>query len=289
MRSKVSYEVYGFTQKGFRARAGYRIQSGPDSRKWLCFRRCRFAGRIETTIVAGKHRRRAGRSFAVASPAGGLVRMSNGVTPNLPRLPETFLPPLEQKKSQEPPPPAFRSGSSGVAQTAPQAAPQPATQTAPLTPAGAAAAMSALTPSTAPVVNLNTLPSHPIDMNGPPAPTRKLTREEQAVLDQAHKQERAKRENEQRAHAAEAKQLAKQAEIDRKKGEEEQKRLAEVQKRQAAIDKAAEETAAKRAEEQAKRQAEIDKKNEKAVAEAQVKLKAAQAAYEAEIARSKKQ
>lgn len=218
-----------------------------------------------------------------------LPRMSNGVTPNLPRLPETFLPPLEQKKSQEPPPPAFRSGSSGVAQTAPQAVPQPATQTAPLTPAGAAAAMSALTPSTAPVVNLNTLPSHPIDMNGPPAPTRKLTREEQAVLDQAHKQERAKRENEQRAHAAEAKQLAKQAEIDRKKGEEEQKRLAEVQKRQAAIDKAAEETAAKRAEEQAKRQAEIDKKNEKAVAEAQVKLKAAQAAYEAEIARSKKQ
>src|SRR6266850_838245 len=77
-----------------------------------------------------------------------LPRMSNGVTPNLPRLPETFLPPLEQKKSLEPPPPAFRSGAPGVAQTPPQ---QPAGQTAPMTPAAAAATMQALTPSTAPV------------------------------------------------------------------------------------------------------------------------------------------
>jgi len=214
-----------------------------------------------------------------------LPRMSNGVTPNLPRLPETFLPPLEQKKSIEPPPPAFRSGTPGVAQTAPQ---QPAGQTAPMTPAAAAATMQALTPSTAPVVNLNPLPSHPIETT-PAAPTRKLTREEQAVLDQAHKQERAKRESEGRAHAAEAKQMAKQAEIDRKKAQDDQKRQAEADKRQAAIDKVAEETAAKRADEQAKKQAEIDKKNQKAVSEAQTKLKAAQTAYEAEVARSKKQ
>ena len=88
------------------------------------------------------------------------------------------------------------------------------------------------------------------------------------------------------------KQIEKQAEADRKRLEEEQK----AAKRQAAIDKAAAESADKRAAEQAKKQAEIDKKqaeaekkNEKAVADAQAKLKAAQAAYEAEVARSKKQ
>ena len=41
--------------------------------------------------------------------------------------------------------------------------------------------------------------------------------------------------------------------------------------------------------EEAKRQAEIDKKTQKSVTEAQARLKAAQAAYETEIAKAKKQ
>jgi len=214
-----------------------------------------------------------------------LPRMSNGVTPNLPRLAEPYLPTLEQKKSHEPPPPAFRSGAPAAAQTATpasQPATAPAAQNAPLNPTSAAATVKALAPPTAPVVNVNPLPSHPIDVK-PADPTRKMTREEQAAFDQARKQD----ENEKRAQSAEAKQAAKQAEIDRKKAQEEQKRTAEAEKRQAAIDKAAQETAEKRAAEQAKRQAEIDKKNEKAVAEAQAKLKAAQTAYEAEVAKTK--
>jgi pilus assembly protein CpaC len=218
-----------------------------------------------------------------------LPRMSNGVTPSLPRMAEPYLPTLDPKKSIEPMAPAFRPGQAAaalVATPASQPAATPASETAPMTPAAAAATMQALTPSTAPVVNLNTLPSHPIETK-PAAPTRKLTREEQAALDQARKEERAKRENDARAHAAEAKEMAKQGEIDRKKAQDEQKSAAEAAKRQAVIDKAAQAAAEKRAAEEAKKQAEIDKKNEKAVSEAQTKLKAAQAAYEAEVAKTK--
>jgi pilus assembly protein CpaC len=220
-----------------------------------------------------------------------LPRMSPGVTPNLPRISEPFLPAVDQKKSFDPPAPAFRPGAAGTAQTvapAPQPAATPAAQTATETPSPAAAAamMKALTPSTAPVVNVNAPPSQPVEPITP-APEHKLTREEQAALDQARKQERQEQENQKRAQSAEAKQMAKQAEIDRKKAQEEQKSAAEAAKRQAAIDKATQAAADKRAAEEAKKQAEIDKKNEKVVADAQAKLKAAQTAYEAEVAKSK--
>jgi len=41
--------------------------------------------------------------------------------------------------------------------------------------------------------------------------------------------------------------------------------------------------------EKAKKQAEEDKKNQKSVSEAEAKLKAAQAAYESEVAKTKRQ
>jgi hypothetical protein len=238
-----------------------------------------------------------------------LPRLSNGVTGTLPRVPETFLPALELKKSIEAPPPAFprptgaAQSTTPATQTAAKPVAQTAPQTAPLDPAGAAAVVQALNPSPhAPVVNTGTLPSHPIAQSPAPGQTRALTPDEQAMLDRARKSEQAKNASdknrttekhddkaERAKAAADAKEAAKQAEVDRKKAEAEQKRVNEAQKRQAAIDKAAADTAGKRAEEQAKKQAEIDKKNQKAVAESQAKLKAAQAAYEAEVARSKKQ
>jgi pilus assembly protein CpaC len=216
-----------------------------------------------------------------------LPRMSPGVTPNLPRLAEPYLSPM--KKSLEPPAPGFRSGASSAGQNATPAS-QPATATAttpaepaaPMNPAAAAATVQALTPSRAPIVNAESQPSQPTEAT-PAEPARKMTRDEQAAFDQAKKEERAGAERDGKA----AKQAAKQAEIDRKRALEEEKRAGEAAKRQAAIDKAAQETAEKRAAEQAKKQAEIDKKNEKAMAEAQAKLKAAQTAYEAEVAKTK--
>src|SRR5262245_10095075 len=228
-----------------------------------------------------------------------LPRMSPGVTPNLPRLAEPLMPPIDSKKSLEPPAPAFRPAP-GAAQTttpAPQPSPAPAPATTALTPEAAAATLQALTPSTAPVVNAGAPPSHPLEAIEP-APAHEPTREEQNALEQARKQERAAaqavHEDAERAAKAEkaqaaaaAKEMARQAEIDRKNTKAEEKRDDEAAKKQAALDKAAQETAQKRAAEEAKKQAEIDKKNEKAVADAQAKLKAAQAAYEAEVAKTK--
>jgi pilus assembly protein CpaC len=223
-----------------------------------------------------------------------LPRMSPGVTSGLPRIVEPYLPALGPKTSHEQPAPAFRPGAAGTTQAAPpvapapQPTPTPAAQTGTETPspAAAAATLQALTPSTAPVVNVDPPPSHPVEPTKPAA-EHKLTREEQAALDQARKQEKdAERVGAERDKQA-AKQMAKQAEIDRKKAQEEQKSAAEAAKRQAAIDKAAQAAAEKRAAEEAKKQAEIDKKNDKAVADAQAKLKAAQTAYEAEVAKTK--
>jgi pilus assembly protein CpaC len=219
-----------------------------------------------------------------------LPRGSNGVTPNLPKLAEPYLPSLAPKKAIEPPPPAFRpaTGTAQAPATSPNVTPaSPSVQPA-MDPAAAAATLQALTPSTKPVVKSDTPPARPIEANTA-APSRKLTREEQTAIEHAKKEDRANHENDQRAQAAAAKQLAKQAEIDRKKAAEDQKAQAAAQKRQAEIDKAAQEVAAKRAAEEAKKQAEIDKKHQKAIAEAEAKLKAAQAAYESESARAKKQ
>jgi len=215
-----------------------------------------------------------------------LQRGSSGVTPNLPKLAEPFLPTVEQKKAIEPPPPAFRPAT-GTAQ-APTTSPN-VTQVSPsaqpaLDPAAAAAAVAALTPSTKPVVKTNSQPARPMETNTA-APSRKLTRDEQNALEHSRQAERESAERNSKA----AKQLARQADVGRKKADEDKKVQAEAQKRQAVIDKAAQEVAAKRAAEQAKKQAEIDKKQQKAVAEAEAKFKAAQAAYEAETARAKKQ
>jgi pilus assembly protein CpaC len=262
-----------------------------------------------------------------------LPRTATGVTPNLPRLQEPFMPPLDPKKSMEPPQPAFRPGATGTAQATPATpgpktiqtanapAAAPAAQTPAPNPADAAATMRALAPSNPPVVSgaTTTAAAQPAAPQAPvPAQMHPLTPDEQAMLERTRQQERAQSQNsndkkqaksaskfDREAHEQQqggpanastdkeaAKQLAKQAEADRKRVEEEVK----AAKRQAAIEKAAAQSAEKRAAEQAKKQAEndkkqaeLDKKIEKSVAEAQAKLKAAQTAYEAEVARSKKQ
>ncbi len=217
-----------------------------------------------------------------------LARNSPGVTPNMPRGPETFLPPLPPKQSREMPPPAFgRSREMGDASPAQAPGTNSTAKPAENDPAAAAATVNALTPSTPKVT------SAPAPAAAAPAATaRPLTKDEQAALERAKKVE-----------AAESRQSARQAEIDKKQAEKDAKAKAEAERRQAAIDKAAEEAATKRAAEKAKKdaeiarkqaeqdrkQAELDKKKQKALGEAQAKMKAAQAEYDAEIAKIKKE
>jgi pilus assembly protein CpaC len=202
-----------------------------------------------------------------------LPNNSPGVTPNLPRIPEPYLPPLEQKKSRESPEPAF-GGPRGSAAVQPQPAPIP--QTAPATAtidaAAAAAKVQALTPTTRPVVNGDSLPAK--STTPASAVSRPLTPQEMKTLERAHQQE---------------------AEAAKKLRDEQGKHEAANAKRQAEIDRAAQETQAKRNAELAKKEAELakkqaeeDRKRQKEVADAEAKLKAAQAAYEAEVAKTKK-
>ena len=56
-------------------------------------------------------------------------------------------------------------------------------------------------------------------------------------------------------------------------------------KKQAGLDEAAKDEAARRAGEDAKQQSETDKRNQKALDEAQARLKAAESAYQSELAK----
>jgi len=70
-----------------------------------------------------------------------LAKNSPGVTPNLPRLSEPYLAPMPQKKSLDPPPPAFKGGEPARPTAEQRPAPEPLA-----TPAAAAAALQALMP-----------------------------------------------------------------------------------------------------------------------------------------------
>ena len=234
-----------------------------------------------------------------------LARNSVGVTADLPRLAEPFLPALlPGKTSIEPPPPAFRPARSPGAANATPAAPASAKPMAPTTtspdPAAAAAAVSALTPTTRTVVHADAVPqSKEVPAS---SVTRPLTAEEKKALERAHKQEEL-------AKAAEARQMMKQAAADRRTHKAEQERqakLAEADRRDQAVEQARQAKvareqakrdaqAAQRAAEQAKRQAEIDKKRaevekkqQKQTAEAEASLRAAQAQHQAEVAKKDK-
>jgi pilus assembly protein CpaC len=209
---------------------------------------------------------------------------SPGVTNELPRTPESFLPPLDPRRTKELPPPAFppvppRSGAANNA--APMPVPAAAANQ---DPAAAAAKMQALTPSsTRPIVNGDAQPAS----TETPASTvsRPLTPQEQKMMQRARQQEMEAR----KAQEAAAKKLREKLSGDQARKDAEATRQATAAaRRQAEADKAAQAVAAKRNAEIAKKQAEIDKKRQKEIAEAEAKLKAAQAAYEAELAKAKK-
>ena len=191
---------------------------------------------------------------------------SNGITRTLPRLVEPYLPPTVEKKTLEPPPPAFRTpaparGADDAA--APDAAPAAAPAAPPATTTAKPAATSA--------------PAKPAAAKGEQAAKAEL----KAITESNQKaaaEERRKAE-------AENKQAAEQKKKDDLLAREQAKRDAAAAKRQAVIDKAASEVAAKRDAEQKKKQAELDKRQQKLIEEAEARLKAARSAYEAEVAK----
>jgi pilus assembly protein CpaC len=231
-----------------------------------------------------------------------LPNNSPGVTNQLPRMPEKYLDPIDQKKSVPAPAPAFRS-QADASPAAPAAVPAAAPAN---DPAAAAARVQALGPSktiqqtaSAPVAAApgTAQPQAQPSMTPQQVQTQQMLDADKKALEKAQAQDHAREEA---VKAADGKERAKQLDEDRKLQEkaakEQAKKDAEAAKvasaaakRQAEIDKAANEAAAKRAAEQAKKQAEIDKKSSKSVNDAEAKLKAAQAAYEAEVAKSKKQ
>jgi pilus assembly protein CpaC len=217
-----------------------------------------------------------------------LPKSSPGVTTTLPRMPESYIAPLPLKKTFEPPPPAFTKVSdfegANAAPAAPPVAVPPPAAPAP-DPRAAAAAVSALTPITRPVVHADAAPPAAAQ---PAVPARPLTADDKKALERSHK-------DEERLKAEAAKEAMKQAEIDRREKKDadarEAKQAREDAKQareQAKRDAAAAKVAAKQAAEQARRQAEIDKKQQKAVAEAEAKVKAAEKEYQAELAKAPK-
>jgi pilus assembly protein CpaC len=192
-----------------------------------------------------------------------LPNNSRGVTPNLPKLQEPFLPPLvDPKKPVTPPPPAFGAVVAPVAAVA--AAPgapvvpvTPVSSIGPATPVVSAAAQQA--PSTA-------APMAPAAMPAPAAPPAPVSKDAAKRAE-----EQAKAEERARKHEAE---LA-------AKDKESQERLAKEQAKK-------DQEAAKKAGEAARRQAEIDREKQKAIEAAAAKLRAAEAQYNAELEKTGK-
>jgi pilus assembly protein CpaC len=211
-----------------------------------------------------------------------LPRNSRGVTSSLPRTPEPYLPPMSDKKTFDPLPPAFEPGRSGDAAASggpnPQVAkPAQATRPGSKPSSSSSTLMPGAKPATAAGPGSATA--------APEGAASRLTPAEQKQL------ERLRREQMEKAkvnEAAQQKVLAKQAEEDRRRVEQqrfEQQRLAQEQAKRDAAQAKLNQEKAKRDAEAAKQQADIDRKHQKAIEEAQAKLKAAEAAYQAELAK----
>jgi pilus assembly protein CpaC len=184
-----------------------------------------------------------------------LAPNSTGVTNELPRQIEPYMPPPAAKKSFPAPPPAFRGSGSGATNVAPQV------------PSGTDAAVAQ-----APSVIED--PGAVSPANGAPGAGRPLTKAEKKAAEQAEQEDRERQQAELKAQAEQEKLNAKDRERQEKLAREQAKRDAEAEKKAA---------------EMAKRQAEIDRERQKEIDAAAAKLKAAEAAYQAELAKRQQQ
>jgi len=205
-----------------------------------------------------------------------LANASSGVTPSLPKTPEPFMAPLPDKKTIEPPPPAF---------------PPPAAPVGVPARPGQAPASTGLVATQAPAVTRPLTPEEQKtaagDQKTKPAATKR-----QAGQASAEQRKMAKTNTQQNklTHA----QAKRDAEAEKRRLEaarEQGERDAEAAKRaqEAAREQARRDAeAAKRSQEDAQRQAEIDSRQQKEVDRALAKLRAAEAEYNSELAKKNK-
>ena len=210
---------------------------------------------------------------------------SPGVTTELPRIPEPFLPRLQNDETLPPPAPAFAEPGAPGAAVMPMPFPPPAVAKSPAPAVAAPRGMAA----------------------DERKAMEQARREERAAAERAQKEERVRAEADKRAKAEQARALAKKAEENRRaaKVEQEQRKVEQEQRKveeerrkveEARQQKLARETAqreaeaarreaeaARRAAEEARRQAEADRKRQAAIDAAAAKLKAAQDEYRAQV------
>lgn len=241
-----------------------------------------------------------------------LANNSPGVTPNLPKLAEPYMPPITLKRDVPIPAPAFRAADDQPVAPVAAAKPTPAAKTADTktpSPAAAASTLTANSPARRTVVHApdpepakpaasqvaTTAPENAAAAASTSRPaTARPTAQERQTSARQRKVEREQQELAAKAMAEERKRHAKQAEIDRRKRLQEDGRLAKLNREQAEknaeLAKQADEVAKELAKKQAeidKKQAEIDKKHQKEIAEAQYRLRAAQFRYQDELAKQR--
>jgi pilus assembly protein CpaC len=221
-----------------------------------------------------------------------LKRDSTGVSEGLPSLVEPYLAP----NAKPLPNPAPYSGSPYERNTQPQ---RPSGGDAPAAQAQVPQQQPAVIASTAAptaVTNVsNPMPSTPISGTAPlpaaeskPAPAAepvapKMTKAEKEFIAKEKERQRKQAEAEEKARIAEEKRQAEADKAAAKKAEEERKK-AEKAEQEAAKKKA---ELDRKAAEEARRKNEEQQKKEKALQEAAERLKAAQAAYQSELAKNK--
>jgi hypothetical protein len=127
----------------------------------------------------------------------------------------------------------------------------------------------------------SSLPSHPIETPGASV-TRPLTEQEQKLLARAHKAEaEAAAQSQAKAEEVGREQAKKEKKAQEKAAKDQAKRDAETAKHDAEL--------AKRQVEYDRQQADAQKKQQKVIDDAEARAKAADAAYQAELNKAKKQ
>lgn len=230
-------------------------------------------------------------------------RGSTGVSPGLPSLVEPFLAPNAKPLAQPSPYVGSPVYPVGGGQT-PAPAPTPAAVPAVAPPPAFAPAQQPTVP--APAAVQDPVPSTPIQSSAvlPAAPQTQASSQAAAaaaaapvpaISEKQRKAMEAEKERQAKAAKAAEKEEAEAARIAEKKAEEERTQAEKLEKEQArkqaeADRKAADEAekAARKKLEEDRRKAAEDEKRDKAMAEAAVRLKQAQQAYQTEIAKTNK-
>jgi pilus assembly protein CpaC len=239
-----------------------------------------------------------------------LPAKSPGVTPDLPRISEPYLPPLPDNRLMNQPPPPFGAAMRPVGDPRIVTAPAVAAVAQPAGESAVQPAPSASAPESSPSGEPSAQPGpvSAVAPEGAPPAASALTPPQQRALDRltrederkareakeraekelremqarAERDARERQKAEEQAQAEEARKLAEQEIAAKREADRERERQEKLAREQAKRDA----ETARQAARDAERQAEADRRRQKAVEEAEARLKAAEAAYQAEIANS---